>query len=113
MTSLIFQFDLQESVRQGQLVPAPEATQSSMQRQEDLGRVQQIIATNQFKKLQKLPIHSAHMFFHSSFIKKVEILQIALVKASTDIVDRWFSDKAAKFTQRMPLEAREEDLLKV
>jgi hypothetical protein len=40
-------------------------------------------------------------------------LNTALTLSLTDIVDRWWSDKAAKFPQRMPLEPIEEGLLKV
>jgi hypothetical protein len=40
-------------------------------------------------------------------------LNTALTLSLTDIVDRWWSDKAAKFPQRMPLELIEEGLLKV
>ncbi|UKZ69091.1 uncharacterized protein TrAtP1_010104 [Trichoderma atroviride] len=39
-------------------------------------------------------------------------LNTALTLSLTDIVDRWWSDKAAKFPQRMPLEPIEEGLLK-
>jgi hypothetical protein len=37
----------------------------------------------------------------------------ALTTAITDIVDRWWTDEAACFPQRMPLEKKEEDLLRV
>lgn len=40
-------------------------------------------------------------------------LNTALTLSLTDIVDRWWSDKAATFPQRMPLEPIEEGLLKV
>ncbi|PON25375.1 hypothetical protein TGAM01_v205669 [Trichoderma gamsii] len=39
-------------------------------------------------------------------------LNTALTLSLTDIVNRWWSDKAAKFPQRMPLEPIEEGLLK-
>lgn len=40
-------------------------------------------------------------------------LNTALTLSLTDIVDRWWSDKAAEFPKRMPLEPIEEELLKV
>ncbi|KAE8380411.1 hypothetical protein BDV26DRAFT_302844 [Aspergillus bertholletiae] len=39
-------------------------------------------------------------------------LHTALVLAITDIVERWWSDSEAKFPERMPLERKEEDLLR-
>ncbi|KAJ5836572.1 hypothetical protein N7447_002598 [Penicillium robsamsonii] len=39
-------------------------------------------------------------------------LNEALVKAITDIVSRWWSDKAARLSERMPLQPREEKLLR-
>lgn len=112
-TPLVYQFDLPESVRKGRCIPVSLATLSDAQMQKDLGRVRAAIEENPFEKLRSFPVPTAQMFFHPSFIAQVKALQVALVKASTDIVDRWFSDEAAKFTQRMPLDSYEEELLKV
>ncbi|KAL7919853.1 Clavaminate synthase-like protein [Trichoderma austrokoningii] len=46
---------------------------------------------------------------HESMLNK---LNTALTLSLTDIVDRWWSDKAARFPERMPLEFIEEALLK-
>ena len=40
-------------------------------------------------------------------------LHTALVLAIMDIVERWWSDPEARFPERMPLERKEEDLLRV
>lgn len=112
-TPLVFQFDLPESVRQGRCVPVSLATLSDAQMQQDFDRLRAVTEENPFERLRSFPVPTAQMFFHPSFIAQIKALQMALVKASTDIVDRWFSDEAAKFTQRMPLDSYEEDLLKV
>ncbi|QUC19331.1 uncharacterized protein UV8b_03572 [Ustilaginoidea virens] len=43
--------------------------------------------------------------------RQLEDLHEALTLALTDIVERWWSDAAARFPSRMPLEPREEELL--
>ena len=45
--------------------------------------------------------------------QQMQHLHEALTVAITDIVQRWWSDKKARFPERMPLEAREEELLQV
>ncbi|KAL0943351.1 uncharacterized protein CTRU02_201237 [Colletotrichum truncatum] len=44
--------------------------------------------------------------------KHLEELHEALTIAIVDIVQRWWTDKSARFPERMPLEAEEEELLK-
>ena len=43
----------------------------------------------------------------------LEALQICLRIAITDIVERWWTDKEARYWERMPIEGHEEDLLRV
>lgn len=45
--------------------------------------------------------------------EQVEQLHRALVLAIEDIIGRWWSDKDARFPERMPLEWEEEELLQV
>jgi len=45
--------------------------------------------------------------------QQLEILHEALTIALNDIVERWWTDRDARFPERMPLEKEEEDLLKV
>jgi len=45
--------------------------------------------------------------------QQMQDLHAALTAAITDIVQRWWSDTEARFPERMPLEAREEELLQV
>jgi len=45
------------------------------------------------------------------FADHVRGLHRALDKALVDVVQRWYSDKEANFSKRMPLEKHEEDLL--
>jgi hypothetical protein len=45
--------------------------------------------------------------------QQMQDLHEALTAAITDIVQRWWSDTEARFPERMPLEAREEELLRV
>lgn len=40
-------------------------------------------------------------------------LHDALTAATTDIVQRWWTDREARYPERMPLERQEEDLLQV
>ncbi|KAF5538989.1 multidrug transporter [Fusarium phyllophilum] len=43
--------------------------------------------------------------------QQLKDLHEALIAALTDVVQRWWSDKDARFPERMPLEAKEEELL--
>lgn len=52
------------------------------------------------------------ILFTSSHQRKWSELHEALVLAITDIVERWWTDPAAHFPERMPLEPEEEDLLR-
>ncbi|KAK6712883.1 hypothetical protein SNK03_007292 [Fusarium graminearum] len=45
--------------------------------------------------------------------QQMKDLHKALTAAIADIVQRWWSDTDARFPERMPLEPREEELLKV
>lgn len=45
--------------------------------------------------------------------QQLKNLHEALTAAITDVVQRWWSDRDAKFPERMPLEAKEEELLRV
>lgn len=44
---------------------------------------------------------------------QLEKLHEALTLAITDVVERWWTDVAAQFPQRMPLAKEEEDILQV
>ena len=46
-------------------------------------------------------------------ICNLEALHICLSIAITDIVERWWTDKEARYWERMPIEGHEEDLLRV
>jgi hypothetical protein len=45
--------------------------------------------------------------------QQLKMLHGALSTALTDIVERWWTDKDARFPDRMPLLEKEEDILKV
>lgn len=45
--------------------------------------------------------------------QQLKDLHEALTAAITDVVQRWWSDKDARFPERMPLEDKEEELLQV
>lgn len=45
--------------------------------------------------------------------RQVTEVHTALVLAITDIVERWWADADARFPERMPLQTKEEDLLRV
>lgn len=45
--------------------------------------------------------------------QQLQDLQEALTSAITDIVQRWWTDRDARFPARLPLEEREEELLQV
>ncbi|KAI9646634.1 hypothetical protein NHQ30_004630 [Ciborinia camelliae] len=49
---------------------------------------------------------------HKRHQQQLENLHVALTVAITDIVERWWSDQDARFPVRMPLEEKEEDLLR-
>jgi hypothetical protein len=46
-------------------------------------------------------------------IVRVQRIQVALSKALTSIVNRWYEDEKANFSSRMPLDDHEERLLRV
>jgi hypothetical protein len=45
--------------------------------------------------------------------QQLKDLHGALTAAISDVVQRWWSDRDARFPERMPLEAKEEELLQV
>lgn len=45
--------------------------------------------------------------------QQLKDLHEALTAAITDVVQRWWSDRDARFPERMPLEAKEKELLRV
>ncbi|PKX95109.1 uncharacterized protein P174DRAFT_458698 [Aspergillus novofumigatus IBT 16806] len=47
----------------------------------------------------------------TQFVTELEHFHVALARALTNIVQRWYADKEADFPSRMPLESREEQLL--
>jgi len=83
----------------------------------------------QFKKLQDALLNKcpAHLWPKDSYKaacpmpilisknhqQQLKTLQEALTIAIVDIVDRWWTDRDARFPERMPLEKQEEELLKV
>lgn len=50
---------------------------------------------------------------HPQHVENLRNLHQALVLAVVNIVERWWTDTAANFPARMPLEPHEEDLLRV
>ncbi|ESZ90463.1 hypothetical protein SBOR_9157 [Sclerotinia borealis F-4128] len=51
------------------------------------------------------------IFIHKRHQQRLRDLHDALTAAITDIVERWWTDKDARFPDRMPLKKQEEDLL--
>ena len=56
---------------------------------------------------------SCPMLVPQSHVYGVEELHTLLTSAITNIVERWWIDKEARFPERMPLESYEEDILRV
>ena len=53
------------------------------------------------------------MLVPQSHLYSLEVLHTLLTSAITNIVERWWTDKEARFPERMPLERYEEDILRV
>lgn len=59
------------------------------------------------------PKTAYHVYIHPTLIARFDQIQSAIGKATTNIIERWFSDKKADFPSRMPIEKHEEDVLRV
>ncbi|OIW24938.1 hypothetical protein CONLIGDRAFT_684835 [Coniochaeta ligniaria NRRL 30616] len=55
---------------------------------------------------------AGQFYFSQEHYNRVEELHAALDKATSDIVDRWYSDEKAAFPARMPLRANEDNILR-
>lgn len=55
----------------------------------------------------------SHFYVHRQHLQHTQDLHVALDKAVTDIVERWYSDDKGGFPKRMPLRANEEKFLQV
>ncbi|UKZ68390.1 uncharacterized protein TrAtP1_009429 [Trichoderma atroviride] len=110
-TDLVYQVDLLESIRQGQLVRTSELTTSPEQRKADYEYVQTGPPMLTFLGIAR-PKTTYHIYIHPTLIARFDQIQSALGKATTNIIERWFSDKKADFPSRMPLEKHEEGVLR-
>lgn len=59
------------------------------------------------------PKTAYHVYIHPALIARFDQIQSALGKVTTNIIERWFSDKGADFSSRMPIENQEEDVRRV
>ncbi|KAL7919893.1 hypothetical protein ACQKWADRAFT_299944 [Trichoderma austrokoningii] len=110
-TDLVYQVDLLESIRQGQLVRTAELTTSPEQRKADYEYVQTGPPMLTFLGVAR-PRISYHVYIHPTLIERFDQIQSALGKVTTNIIERWFSDKEADFPSRMPLDKHEEDVIR-
>jgi hypothetical protein len=55
----------------------------------------------------------SHFYVRREHYAYIQELHLALDKAVTDIVERWYSDEKAGFPARMPLSENEDKLLRV
>ncbi len=111
--SRIQQISLSLSARTGTIVPA--ATANVEQRRKDLQLLRQALDL----ELESWPLKlntrfpPSPLYIPLTHINELERLQVALSKALTNIVGRWYIDQEANFPSRMPLEDHEERVLKV
>lgn len=110
-TDLVYQVDLLESIRQGHPVRTTELT-TPEQREADNEYIQTGPPVLKFLSI-NLPKTLYHTYIHPSLMARFDHIQSALGKVTTNIIERWFSDEAANFPSRMPLDQYEEDILKV
>lgn len=111
-TDLVYQVDLLESIRQGQLVRTSELTTSPEQRKADYEYVQTGPPMLTFLGIAR-PKTTYHVYIHLTLIARFDQIQSALGKVTTNIIERWFSDKEADFPSKMSIEKYEEDVLRV
>lgn len=107
------QISLGQSVRKGSFAVADQTDEGILQK--DMEAMQQSLLHSScawpeytYKKGSPFPI-----LMNKIQMDRVEALHNLLAKAITNIVERWWSDVAAKFPQRMPLTPCEEDILQV
>ncbi|KAI4183018.1 MAG: hypothetical protein L6R41_005649 [Letrouitia leprolyta] len=105
------QISLGQSVRKGSFAVADQTDEGILQK--DMEAMQQSLLHSScawpeytYKKGSPFPI-----LMNKIQMDRVEALHNLLAKAITNIVERWWSDVAAKFPQRMPLTPCEEDIL--
>ncbi|KAL7788112.1 hypothetical protein V8C43DRAFT_323898 [Trichoderma afarasin] len=110
-TDLVYQVDVLESIRQGHPVRTTELTTSPEQRKADNEYIQTGPPMLTFLGA-ALPKTMYHTYIHPSLIARFDQIQSALGKVTTNIIERWFSDKEANFPSRMPLDKHEEDVLR-
>ena len=107
------QFAVLSSVRKGIIVPS--VASALEERKEDEIRVRSRMA----ELLEKWPFGwdkrtpPCQLHVPSSTLQTLQRLDCALNKASINIIERWFDDHEADFSQRMPLAPHEERALKV
>ncbi|PON23690.1 hypothetical protein TGAM01_v207337 [Trichoderma gamsii] len=111
-TDLVYQVDLLESIRQGHPVRTSELTTSHEQRKADYEYVQTGPPMLTFLGISR-PKTTYHVYIHPTLIARFDQIQSAIGKATTNIIERWFSDKKADFPSRMPIEKHEEDVLRM
>jgi hypothetical protein len=111
-TDLVYQVDVLESIRQGYPVRTTELTTSPEQRKADNEYIQTGPPMLTFLGA-ALPKTMYHTYIHPSLIARFTQIQSALGKVTINIIERWFSDEAANFPSRMPLDEYEEDVLRV
>lgn len=113
-TFVASQVDVLESIRRGRSVPVTELTTSMEQRTQDAETIQDLISAI-FPSSQRrgIPIPSFQIYLNSNLITRFSDTQLALGKAATSIIERWYSDKQAGFPARMPVEEHEDRVLQV
>jgi len=108
----ISQFSVFETARQGKMTHAgsmtPEARDSDLELLGDrLEAATDLWPLNFHKR-----ISTSGLYFPPHHVATLEAIQVALDKALTNIIGRWWSDSKAAFPKRMPLEEHEERLLR-
>jgi hypothetical protein len=109
---LVYQVDLLESIRQGQLVRTSELSTSPEQRKANYEYVQTGPPMLKIFGIVR-PKTTYHIYMQPTLIARFTQIQLVLGRVATNIIERWFADTKADFPSRMPLEKTEEEILRV
>ena len=111
--SRIRQISFGLSVQAGELVPAENAGEETWLKDQKGLRASLLSSASEWPRDTYLQGCPYPMVVPKRQLDDLETLHSLLNSAIINIVERWWTDAEARFPERMPLEAHEEDVLRV